>query len=122
MNQSVFAFEDEPDAGKLERQFWEFHAEHPEVYTWLVQFARLWLSRGHSHCGIAVLFERVRWEIGILSDIAPHLNNNHRAFYARLMMEREDDMKGMFRLRQQRIQATIGPDNDSLPPNWHENE
>ena len=75
-----------------------------------MRFAREWMGRGHSYCGIAMLFERVRWEMGIMSDEDPKVNNNHRAFYARLMMERESDLVGMFRLRQQRTQATIGPD------------
>jgi|TARA_R110000824_G_scaffold3953_11_gene18856 hypothetical protein len=96
--------------GKLEREFWEFHVAHPEVYRYLVTFARQWLHSGNRVCGIAMLFERVRWEMGIVSETDPKVNNNHRAFYARLIMEREPDLAGMFRLRQQRAQATIGPD------------
>ena len=116
MVQSTFAYDPE---GRLERQFWDFHAAHPEVYRYIVRFAREWIGRGHSYCGIAMLFERVRWEMGIVSDTDPKLNNNHRAFYARLIMEREPSLDGMFRLRQQRIQATIGPENDSLHANPH---
>ena len=109
MEQLTFSFET-PSRGHLEKEFWRFHGDHPEVYYYLVKFAREWVDRGHSYCGIAMLFARVRWEMGIVSDEDPKVNNNHRAFYARLMMEREPDLTGMFRLRQQRTQATIGPD------------
>ena len=106
--------------GLLERKFWEFHVDHPEVYRYLVQFARQWRSVGRSRLGIKALFERVRWEIGIRDDKPPpKLNNNHTAFYARLIMERNSDLAGIFALRQQRIQSTIGPSNETLPESEH---
>jgi len=105
--------------GKLERKFWQFHVDHPEVYRYLVQFARAWRRGRGGPLGIGALFERVRWEIGIQSDVSPKLNNNHRAFYARLIMERNSDLAGIFALRQQRIQSTIGPSNETLPESEH---
>ena len=103
--------------GLLERKFWEFHVNHPEVYRYLVQFARQWRSVGRSRLGIKALFERVRWEIGIRDDKPPpKLNNNHTAFYARLIMDRHPDLAGIFALRQQRVQSTFGPGNEELPP------
>jgi hypothetical protein len=105
---------------KLEDAFWKFHGEHPEVYHYLVTFAKEWQLRGHRALGIAALFERVRWELGVTSDEVPKLNNNHRAFYARLLMLRNPELAGMFQLRQQRIQATFGPDNVGLAPATHQ--
>jgi hypothetical protein len=69
--------------GKLERAFWNFHFQHPEVYEHLLRFAHEWQSRrgDGARLGIAMLFERVRWELHLqLGDDIPKLNNNHRAF------------------------------------------
>ena len=100
--------------GRLETQFWKFHREHPEIYALLKRFAREW----NRPCGIGLLWERLRWEIGIQTGEQPSLNNNHRAYYARLLML-EPELKGLFKLRQQRVQATFGPDNKGLPDNRH---
>lgn len=109
--------------GPMEEAFWAFHGSHPYVYRYLVQYARSWRSnRGPgSRLGIAALFERVRWELYMTIPLKdpPKLNNNHRAFYARLIMETCPDLQGIFKLRQQRLQATIGPKNETLDPNIH---
>lgn len=105
---------------KLERAFWDFHFQHPEVYEHLLLFAREWRSRrgDGARLGIAMLFERVRWELHLqLGDDIPKLNNNHRAFYARLLMERHPELDGMFSLSQQREPTSFGPDNGLLHRN-----
>lgn len=106
--------------GKLERAFWQFHADNPVVYQLLVRFAHEWAEH-HAHCSINLLFERVRWAyaVEIRSDDGFRLNNNHRAFYARLLEERKDAPSGFFRMRQQRRQCSFGPRNEGLPPGEH---
>ena len=114
--QSAFNFDEE---GVLERQFWVFHLNHPEVYTALVYFAKQWRERRgpDAHCGIKALYERARWEIWLdLSNDPPKLSNNHTAFYARLIMQRNPDLEEIFRLKRQKVQATFGPDNQLLEP------
>lgn len=83
-------------------QFEQFHADNPRVYTVLVGLAREWVRRTGQHkLGIATLFERARWEIAIATnDPDFKLNNNYRAYYARLIMLQESDLQGMFELRQ----------------------
>ena len=108
--------------GKLEVAFWNFHNAHPEVYRYLVKFAYEWReTKGDGiHLGIKALFERVRWEIGLHdSQDSPKLNNNHTAFYARLIMDCNKNLKNIFVLRRQRIASTIGPVNDKLPDVKH---
>lgn len=85
----------------IAEQFEQFHDENPRVYTVLVTLAREWIRRtGHHKLGIATLFERARWEIAIATnDPDFKLNNNYRAFYARLLMRQETDLAGMFELR-----------------------
>lgn len=110
------------EMSKLEQAFWKFHYANPQVYRLLVKFARQWryARGGHARMGIGQLFERVRWEIS-LNTVGDQfkLNNNHRAFYARLIMDRNEDLEGIFRLRKQRIPATIGPTNKELPSGKH---
>ena len=88
---------------ELERAFWSFHTEHPEVYLELVRLARIWRSRGRDRWGTKSAFEVLRWERrirGLPDDReAFKLNNNYTAFYARLIMEREADLEGVFELR-----------------------
>ena len=117
--QSSFDFSEE---SKLEKKFWEFHLAPPDVYNTLVHFARQWRDkRGPSAvCGIKALYERARWEMWFTSlddKPPPKLSNNHTAFYARLIMEKQPELEGIFRLKRQRLQATFGPDNDILDPN-----
>jgi len=105
--------------GKLEQQFWDFHHANPHVYDLLVKFARQWHAR-KANGSIKMLFERVRWEVHLTtSDENFKLCNNHHAFYARLMEDQEPDLRGFFRMRQQRIQSTFGPRNSKLPPGEH---
>lgn len=87
---------------RIEREFKDFHAEHPEVYTQLVHLARTWQTNGTAKLGIATLFEVLRWN----SHLNPgrtggyKLNNNYRALYARLIMEQEPMLQGIFELRE----------------------
>jgi hypothetical protein len=111
---------DEPRRSKLERAFWQFHADHPEVYQILVRLALEARARHPRKLGIKALFERARWEIPIPKDKEEFkLNNNHTAYYARYIMTVEPGLQGAFDLRQQRQQATIGPKNSELPAGLH---
>jgi hypothetical protein len=115
-------FNFDPERGKLERAFWQFHDEHPEVYQALLSFAQQWRAQygPGSRLGAKKLFEQVRWEMNLqLGDQFPKLNNNHTAFYARLLMRRHRELDGLFQLRQQRVSCSFGPANNSLPPNQH---
>jgi hypothetical protein len=120
MTDDLFDWADR-DAAKLEAAFWTFHLANPLVYELLVKYARQW-GRTNEHGSINALFERVRWDFR--TSIQPtdkfRLNNNHRAFYARLIESQEPDIRrGFFRLRQQRRQASFGPLNADLPSGDH---
>lgn len=97
---------------RLEEQFNTFHRDNPEVYKALVAFARQWkfFCAGRK-CGIGLLFERVRWDQSIRPDGKPfQLCNNHRAFYARLIMKQEADLADLFTVREQRVLSTLDLD------------
>jgi hypothetical protein len=82
-------------------RFEEFHADNPRVYDVLVTLARQWVhSTGRTKLGIGALYERARWEIALsTADPDFKLNNNFRAYYARLIMRHNVDLAGMFDLR-----------------------
>lgn len=81
--------------------FENFHRNNPHVYEVLVRLTRQWVSRfGREHTGIARIYEAARWEIAMSTDDPTFkINNNYKAFYARLIMRREKDLDGLFKLR-----------------------
>lgn len=82
-------------------KFKKFHADHPEVYAALVRFTREAVARGRRRVGIAAVYERARWELSIRATAKEPaaLNNSYKAFYARLIMAQEDDLRGVFETR-----------------------
>jgi hypothetical protein len=84
------------------KRFERFHAENPSVYTTLVRLAREWVKRtGRHQIGIGALYERARWEIALATnDPDFRINNNFRAYYARLIMCQEPDLTELFDLRE----------------------
>lgn len=87
----------------MKQKFKAFHGEHPEVYSKLETLAQEWFDAGHTHCGIGMLYEVVRWQTGLgAHDERYRLNNNHRAFYARRLRKRHPNWpKGFFETRKQ---------------------
>ncbi len=85
----------------IESAFREFHADHPEVYDELVRLARELQSRGYDRFGIATIYEVARWR-SMLRSADQHgfkLNNNYRSHYARMISQREPDLRGIFKTR-----------------------
>ena len=85
----------------LHKKFLEFHQKNPHVYEILVKLARQWRTKHpmSSTLGIGCIFEVARWEVVMATQTDGDtfkLNNNHRASYARLIMEQEPDLKGVF--------------------------
>ena len=94
-----------PDSrSTIEQKFWEFHEAHPEVYAELVGIARGLIRRGYKRFGIATCYEVCRWRsmmgVGVGRTEPFKLNNNYRAYYARLIMQREPDLRGIFKTRE----------------------
>lgn len=116
-----FSFDFDGPQSKLEKAFWQFHRDHPHVYAELVTVARELVGFGVSHVSINHCFEVARNRIlkRTRDVLGFKLNNNHRAYYSRLIMRDEADLNDVFNLRQQKIPATIGPDNEALPSGEH---
>jgi hypothetical protein len=82
-------------------EFCTFHSTNPHVYERLVEYARQVQRAGYTSYGIGALWERLRWYFDIETadpNSAFKLNNNYRAYYARLLML-EPGLSGLFHLR-----------------------
>jgi len=88
----------------LEADFLAFHSHNPAVYILLVRLAREWWRSTGKRIGMKALFERARWEFGVKTAGSEEyqLNNNHTAFYSRMIMDREPDLRGLFQTREQK--------------------
>lgn len=83
--------------------FQRFHAENPAVYAQLERLAFRLKNKGVQRWGIKALWEVLRYELAIATnaDVSDYkLNNNHTAYYARLLMERNpEDLADFFETR-----------------------
>lgn len=100
---------DEHEPSTAER-FEAFNQANPVVYEVIVRLAREWIaSTGRRQMAIATLVERARWELAFTtSDPDYKINNDFRAYYARLIMIREPDLKDLFELRRSAADGWIG--------------
>jgi hypothetical protein len=104
----------------LEQAFWDFHRANPHVYDRLVAMSRQARRAGVSRLGIARLFEVLRWEHMVRTggDLFK-LNNNHRSYYARLIMDRNPELDGLFQIRQLGADEPFGQTPDPTAPVGH---
>lgn len=91
-------------------KFDDFHRNNPHVYSLLVGLSREWIATtGIAKLGMKMLFERARWNLAIATKSADFkLNNDFTPFYARLIMDQERDLAGIFSLRRSAADDVIG--------------
>lgn len=90
------------DEPSLTERFEAFHGENPHVYDALVRLARRYFqATGETKQSVQRLVEIARWDEKIRTHGAGsfELNNDFGAFYARLIMLLERDLRGVFQLR-----------------------
>jgi len=101
---SLFEFAIIPSDGSKtpQERFEEFHRANPSVYQELRRLALILKNRGHKRIGISMLFEQMRWQwYATTTDVTGFkLNNNYRAYYARMLMENEEGLDGFFTIRE----------------------
>ncbi len=94
--------------GALARKFWKFHRENPQVYLALKGMALKLQKAGVKSWGIGNLFERLRYDYAIKTRGDNFiLNNNHRAFFARLLMREVPSLEDFFRTRDSEADGTV---------------
>lgn len=95
--------EPDPVYDRIYEAWVKFDIENPHIYDGLVRLARARVrATGTRHLGIANLYEALRHEqaIATRTEDGFKLNNNHRAIYAREIMEHEPDLDGIFDIRE----------------------
>lgn len=85
----------------IRARFLRFHRDNPNVYRELVAMARELRSAGHARFGLRMLWETLRWRRMLAtSDPSGYkLNDHYIAHYARMMMDSEPDLAGVFETR-----------------------
>ena len=86
-------------ADQIFAAFKKFHAEHPEVWTMFKGYTYQVIEAGAAFYGAAAVFERMRWHYRIERNSALKLNNNFRAYYARMFEAVYPEHDGIFRSR-----------------------
>jgi hypothetical protein len=97
--QEEFLFTPE-ELSPIAKRFAKYHAENPDVYEALVDLARKCRkNRPDRVIGIQMLFEVLRWNyfISINSEEEYKFPNAFAAGYARLIMEKNPDLAGIFK-------------------------
>jgi len=88
--------------GMYER-FVEFYNNHPEVYVKLREMALGLKRRGHTKWGIRNLWEVLRWQHSMSYDGKYKLPDHFPAFYARMLMLHEPELRGFFSVKHSAI-------------------
>jgi hypothetical protein len=104
MNQLNLNFEPiiEIKGDSIPERFKRFHFANPHVYDALVNLARQFRQRrGDSKIGIGMLYEVLRWNYYMTTESEDDYkwSNDFRACYARLIMQKEADLKGIFQTK-----------------------
>lgn len=82
-------------------EYLRWDARNPHFYPLFERFTLQIAERGHRRLGVALIYERIRWESMIRTDgDAWKLNNNYRAIYARRFMRDHPEHDGIFQLRE----------------------
>lgn len=85
--------------------FEAYHAENPQIFEALRTFALDAKRAGRERLSIAMLFERVRWQTTVEGSGSFKANNSMRAFYSRLLMEQEPELRDFFETRKSKADA-----------------
>ena len=86
------------------KRFYAFHQANPHVYRRIVQLARKAKLRGLEHYSMQGIFGILRWEIAIRtkSNDQFRLSDHFSSHYARMVMDREGDLRSFFEVRKLR--------------------
>jgi len=83
----LFSWADTPRVGRLEAEWQDYHADHPEVYRLICRYAETAIQAGRKRYALATIWELIRWHYQIEQGMEEFaLPNNHRAYYARLWL------------------------------------
>lgn len=86
-----------------EEQFQKFHSENPGVYEFIRDRALRLKRHGYSKWSIEEIWNNLRWVRQCKTTGKPYaLDNNFKAFYVALLLDREPSLEGFFDVRKRR--------------------
>ncbi|MHC4332203.1 MAG: hypothetical protein ACYSUV_00425 [Planctomycetota bacterium] len=93
-----------------EQKFLDFHKQNPHIYKLFKRFAFEAVNRGRKRIGSKLIFERMRWEVTVVTSSADEfeLNNNYTAYYARKFVQDYPMHGALFAFRKTRGEAIFG--------------
>ena len=85
-------------------EFIRFHQDNPEIYDLYVKYAFQLRDAGRENYGSKAIVERIRWHVNVETQSKDEfkINNNHTAYYARMVMMDYPELEGYFRIRSAR--------------------
>jgi L-rhamnose mutarotase len=94
---------------KTQTKFEEFHKRNPHVYDMMVSLARKVKDAGKHKYSIWAVANRVRWHYEFERDKGEQfkLSNDYLSRYSRLIMQREQDLRGFFQTKPLKRETTI---------------
>lgn len=88
-----------------------FHKTNPHVFARVVFYCRQAKAAGRTRTAIELLFNRMRWDYTIRTEIAEKdlfkLNQNYKAWYARHIMALNPSLVGIFETRNRKDRAAL---------------
>ena len=86
---------------KIELAFLVFHMDNPHVYEEVKKIAFDLKRSGMDFYGIGAIFEIIRYHrVMTTNDPKFKMNHNYKALYSRMLMEKEPELTGFFKIRQ----------------------
>lgn len=88
----------------VDERFKLFHAANPQVYALFRRLTLEAVAAGRTRVGQRLIWERLRWEytLAVDSEDDRKLNNDFTSRYARLLVENEPALAGVFEMRELR--------------------
>ena len=100
---------------EMQGEFDTYHEANPWVYEAFKRLTFQLIDAGRKNFSASAVVERIRWGVSI-GDYGPDdfkINNNYRAFYARLFHMEHPQHDGFFRTRKQK---SANEEATHLPP------
>tara|TARA_B100001093_G_scaffold42692_1_gene36274 strand:- start:155 stop:544 length:390 start_codon:yes stop_codon:yes gene_type:complete len=105
---------------ELQAEFDRYHQENPKVYEAFKRLTFQLISAGRENFSASAVVERIRWGVSI-GEYGPDdfkINNNYRAFYARLFHVEHPQHEGFFRTRKQKSADEHATNLPALKRSW----
>jgi hypothetical protein len=84
----------------IKSNFEKYHETNPQVYAMFKRFAFEAINVGYKILSANFIFERMRWETMVVTQGDCYkVNNNYRAYYARMFMDDHPQSDVSFRIR-----------------------